>query len=638
MIEQEIKTCKTIRTAQTKINVKSALLVLLIVFLMQSTIALATDKEKVVLQLRWNNQFQFAGYYVAKWFGYYEEEGLDVDIRSAFCDASKILYAPKEVSEGRADFGIGSVDILIAQNNGADLSVIASLFQRSPVEYYMKSGTPYNSIVDLTALNTARRKNDLLDIELKAMLISEGINPFNSKLMDDTEEFSVDDLITGKFDVIPGYLGTIAYYAEKRGVEIKTVKPIDYGIDFYGDTLFTRKSLTRKNPELVEKFRRASLRGWEYALEHPEEIAEKIGKEFGIEEKSQEDLIEFNKFQAEKVLGLTLYPVVEIGNINPYRWSKMQETLLKLELVTSKIDSSDFIFDYEKISNEKVERIEKYFMTTIVLGFVVLIIFFIVHLTAKNTILQNEITENKRKEALIIHQARLAAMGEMIANIAHQWRQPLNNLGLVLSNIEDAYLFNELDCDFFNDSTEKCRKLILKMSDTIDDFRYFLNPKSEKKKFSIYKDILAVLDLVEENLRFHDINVIFEETTPVQAYGYANQYSQAIFNIINNSIDALTTTKDKTKEIRISIYEENNMVVTEFKDNGGGIDEDILEKVFDVYFTTKKKSNGTGLGLYITKMIIENNMGGEIDLVNIPSGVCMRTVIPKHGGEENATS
>lgn len=638
MLVQRIKESKAVKKDGKRVGFKLFSLILLTVFLLQYTMAFGDEKEKIVLQLRWNNQFQFAGYYASKWLGYYEEEGLEVEIRSAFTDADKILYATKEVSEGRADFGIGSVDILTAQNNGADLSVIASLFQRSPVEYYMKSDTPYNSIVDFTILNTARRKNDLLDIELQAMLLSEGINPFNSNLIDDTEEFSVEDLITGKFEVIPGYLGTISYYAEKRGVGIKAIKPIDYGIDFYGDTLFTRRSLTRRNPELVEKFRRASLKGWEYALEYPEEIAERIASEFEIEGKNEAESIEFNKFQAEKVLGLTLYPVVEIGNINPYRWSKMQESLLKLELVTSEIDMADFIFDYEKISNEKAKKIEKNFMTTIVMGFVVLIIFFIVNLTAKNTILQNEIAENKRKEALIIHQARLAAMGEMIANIAHQWRQPLNNLGLVISNIEDAYLYNELDSNFFSESTEKCRKLISKMSDTIDDFRYFLNPKSERKKFSVHKDIVAVLDLVGENLRFHDIDVIFEKTTPAKAYGYANQYSQAVFNIINNSIDALIISRNTVKEIRISIYEEDDTIISEFKDNGGGISEDIVEKVFDMYFTTKEKSNGTGLGLYITRMIIENNMGGNIDLENINSGVCMRISIPKHGGEENAAS
>ncbi|WP_432666136.1 ABC transporter substrate-binding protein [Wukongibacter baidiensis] len=840
MKEQLLEIHKTLKSIARGLRLKSFILTLLVLFFVRSTETLAAETEKVVLQLRWNNQFQFSGYYAAEWLGYYDEEGLDVEIRAAFTDDSKILYAPKEVSEGRADFGIGSVDILIAQNNGADLSVISSLFQRSPVEYYMKSDTPYNSIIDITNLNTARRKNDLLDIELQAMLTSEGISPYSSNLIDDTEEFSVNDLITEKYDVIPGYLGTISFYADKEGLDIKVIKPIDYGIDFYGDSLFTRKSLTLKTPELVEKFRRASLKGWEYALEHPEEIADKIAKEFKTEGKSEAELVEFNKFQAEKVIGLTLYPVVEIGNVNPYRWGKMQDTLLKLELIDRQTDISEFIFDYEKILNEKAKRIEKYFMTTIIIGFIALIIFFIVRLATKNTILENEISErkraeerimrskqryqaifssavlgitittrqgiilqanekwlemtgysekelvgrniikfidsdskkdsidlmnrlvkdeinsyetekkyirkdgnffwgklfmtsiydqdskrkvnlamviditnqkieeeavkrsekrfrkivtevaseisyidnpdnillngkdfkaleeikeeknklslklekinlelermfkkeldeNKRKEALIIYQARLAAMGEMIANIAHQWRQPLNNLGLVLSNFEDAYFYNELDSKIFSDSIEKCRKLISKMSDTIDDFRYFLNPKSEKKNFSVYKNIVSVLDLVEENLRFNNIKVTFETITMATAYGYANQYSQALFNIINNSIDALIDNNSKVKAINISIVEENGMIIVEIKDNGGGIDEEIVGKVFDIYFTTKKESNGTGLGLYMTKTIIENNMCGEINLINIPDGVCMRVVIPKNGGVECAS-
>ena len=135
----------------------------------------------MVLQLRWNHQYQFAGYYVAKWMGFYDSEGLDVEIKSAFTANNSILDATKEVLEGRADFGIGADDVLMEENKGAKLCVVASLFQRSAVEYYMKSDTPYRAIIDLTKLNTARRKNDLLDIELQAMLENEGIKPDNTE-------------------------------------------------------------------------------------------------------------------------------------------------------------------------------------------------------------------------------------------------------------------------------------------------------------------------------------------------------------------------------------------------------------------------------------------------------------------------
>lgn len=792
------------------------------------------QNKRVVLQLRWSPQFQFAGYYVAEWNGYYKDEGLDVDIKSAFTSDKKILYAPREVEEGRADFGIGAVDVLMAENAGADLSIVASLFQRSAVEFYMKADTPFHSIIDLTKLNTARRKNDLLDIELQAMLISEGIKPDNRKMLSDTYDFTADDLAKNRFDVIPGYLGTISYLAKKQGLAIKEIKPIDYGIDFYGDSLFTRRSLAIKDPNLVERFRKASLRGWEYALEHPDEVSKRIAREFKIDGKSEKELEQYNRFQAGRVIALTLYPVVEIGNINPYRWMKMQEILLKLGLVNGKPDFNNFIFDYNKILDAKNKRMERIFTGTMLALFTIFIIFFIIRLAAKNTMLRkenierkkaeekigrstqryqamfnsavlgititstdgdilqanrrwldmtgyeegdvigrnitdlvvqgdpdilelkerftneeiesyemeqqyirkdgnlvwgrlfmtsifdqdsdnkvnmgmvlditnekveeeavnrserrfrkiineiasgipeiemnegfqkldseenhelptdkselssklekinielermfkNEMDENKKKEALLIYQARLAAMGEMIGNIAHQWRQPLNNLGLIISNLEDAAIYNELEVGFINTAVEKCRKLIARMSDTIDDFRYFLNPRNEKTSFSVSENLNMVLEMLEENLRFNKIKISQDIRTEEVAFGYANQYSQAIFNIINNSIDALAEQNIAQKEIRICIYKEGRMVSVEISDNGSGIKEEFVDKIFDVYFSTKYDKKGTGLGLYMTKLIIENNMGGRIKLLEYKKGVTMKVSIPANGGSE----
>ena len=618
-------------------------------------------EKKLVLQLRWNHQFQFAGYYVAKWNGYYEAEGLDVDIRSAFTSSGEILNATTEVKDGRADFGIGAADILMAENQGQDISIVASLFQRSPVEYYMKESTPFYTIFDFTTLNTARRKNDLLDVELQAMLISEGIKPDNSKMITYSYDFTENDLATKKFDIIPGYLGTISYLAEKKHMPLRVIKPIDYGIDFYGDSLFTKRSLTEKNPELVEKFRKASIKGWEYALNHPKEVAERIAKEFPVKGKTQEELISFNLFQSKKVKEITLYPIVQIGNINTYRWEKMQEILVKLGLVNGKPDFSKFIFNYEKILNERSRQTERHIIISLIIAFGIFIVFLMIYLASKNRILQMEIAErkhaeeeNQKKEALLIYQARLAAMGEMIGNIAHQWRQPLNNLGLIVSNLEDASVHDELDSDQVCSSVNKCRKLISNMSTTIDDFRYFLNPSNEKTLFSVEESIKTVLELLEENLRFNNVKVRMITRMDGMAYGYANQFSQAIFNIISNSLDSLVD-KDGTekeisiekglsienglsveKEISIEIEKTDGKIYTIISDNGVGIAEENLEKVFDVYFSTKSKQKGTGLGLYMTKLIIENNLSGKIEITKNIGGVTMKITLPE-GAEKNAS-
>lgn len=230
---------------------------------------------------------------------------------------------------------------------------------------------------------------------------------------------------------------------------------------------------------------------------------------------------------------------------------------------------------------------------------------------------KKEVEENKKKEAFMIYHSRLAAMGQMIGNIAHQWRQPLNNLALILSNLQDDYKYSELSGEELEDSINKSKKIIKKMSQTIDDFRFFFKPYRNKKVFSIYKNILFTLDLMEENFKFNKIETSIDLVEDSEVYGYSSQYSQVIFNIINNSKDVFLERNIETKKIRIKIYRQNNMAVVEIRDNGGGIEEDILEKIFDPYFTTKSEGKGTGIGLYMSKTIIEKNMHGKIEFFNI---------------------
>ncbi|WP_176461899.1 ATP-binding protein [Anaeromicrobium sediminis] len=248
---------------------------------------------------------------------------------------------------------------------------------------------------------------------------------------------------------------------------------------------------------------------------------------------------------------------------------------------------------------------------------------------------EKEVNENRRKEALMVYQSRLAAMGEMIGNIAHQWRQPLSGLGLIISNIEDAYYYNDLDEKSIRELSERGKKLILRMNQTIDDFRYFFNPKTEKITFSLKENIKNTIDFLQEHLRLHGINLTIDAKEDGMIDGHSNQYSQVIFNIVINSIDALVENRKEDRNINIEVYSEDNNHVVEIKDNGYGIQEDLLDKVFEAHFTKKNENKGTGLGLYMSKVIIEKNFNGKIKLFNIKEGLCVKITVPKSGVEDN---
>ncbi len=246
---------------------------------------------------------------------------------------------------------------------------------------------------------------------------------------------------------------------------------------------------------------------------------------------------------------------------------------------------------------------------------------------------KKEMDENKRKEALMMQQSRYVAMGEMIGNIAHQWRQPLNALSVMLSNFEDMVTDEEYDKDYLQSMFVKSRKLISKMSMTIDDFRYFFKPRTKKSAFNVFESIIATSSLCEERIRFHGVVFKVLGDKEMTIVGYANQLSQVVLNLINNAIDAFQEADNNDKQILVVIRREDEKCVVEFADNAGGIPLDLMDQIFDPYVTTKDMKNGTGLGLYMSKMIIEQNFNGSIEVANRNGGACFRLIMAS--GEEN---
>jgi PAS domain S-box-containing protein len=231
---------------------------------------------------------------------------------------------------------------------------------------------------------------------------------------------------------------------------------------------------------------------------------------------------------------------------------------------------------------------------------------------------QEETEKNRQKEHLLIQQSRLAAMGEMIGNIAHQWRQPLNALTLVLANIEDAANHQELSPEYLENQTRNGERLIQKMSSTIDDFRHFFRPQKQQEPFSAIAAIEEARSLASASFHNNNIELRLETRDDVRIVGFANEFSQVLLNLLSNAKDAILSRHIQNGVVTIRLSSNKSRVTIQVIDNGGGIPATAMEHIFEPYFSTKEL--GTGIGLYMSKMIIETSMHGSILARNVDSG------------------
>jgi len=235
---------------------------------------------------------------------------------------------------------------------------------------------------------------------------------------------------------------------------------------------------------------------------------------------------------------------------------------------------------------------------------------------------QEEVEARAEQQRLLIQQSRFAAMGEMIGNIAHQWRQPLNALGLLMQNVENAYEMGILDEGFIRKSVEKSNRLTQMMSQTIDDFRNFFRPNKVAEVFALSSALETTMHIIRSSLENNLITIDEYVDGSLCTEGFVSEFAQVLLNILSNAKDTLLERREENRTIWIRIRRRDDKVQIEIEDNGGGIPEAVAEKIFDPYFTTKDEGKGTGIGLYMSKMIIENNMHGSLRVHNTPNGAC----------------
>ena len=228
--------------------------------------------------------------------------------------------------------------------------------------------------------------------------------------------------------------------------------------------------------------------------------------------------------------------------------------------------------------------------------------------------------ELREKEQLLIQQGRMAAMGEMLGNIAHQWRQPLNVLGIKVQELGLSFEYGELSKELLDANIAMAMEILQHLSQTITVFQNFTVPDKEKSLFRVEQVIAKTVQIIDESLKKEGIILNVSATGDSQINGYPNEYSQVLMSLILNAKDAFLVQRTANPLITVRSWTENDGSVLTITDNGGGIKEKIMDKIFDPYFTTKDLGKGTGVGLFLSKTIIEKNMGGRITVRNTESG------------------
>ncbi|QWV99349.1 PAS domain S-box protein [Geomonas nitrogeniifigens] len=228
--------------------------------------------------------------------------------------------------------------------------------------------------------------------------------------------------------------------------------------------------------------------------------------------------------------------------------------------------------------------------------------------------------ELRRQEQLLIRQGRLAAMGEMIGNIAHQWRQPLNTLGLIVQELPSFYEQGLFTREYLENSVARAMQVINYMSQTIDGFRNFFGPEKEKQKFMAASILEQTLSILQAAFTAAKIEFDVAADPGAEIFGFPNEYSQVLINILMNAKDALLERKVANPKIVVRLERKEGKSVLSIEDNAGGIPDDIIDKVFDPYFTTKGPDKGTGIGLFMSKIIVEKNMKGSLTVCNTEQG------------------
>lgn len=379
---------------------------LLTASLFQAPPVFCADKP-VTLQLRWLHQFQFAGFYAALHKGFYRDAGLDVTIM----EGGPGINPVENVLSGKADFGISNSSLVIDYLNGKPVMLLGPIFQHSPNSLIVRGRGAKPD--DLVGAGPIALMGGDLDIELKTIFLNEGIDL--AKLQFVPYDRPLEELINGQVAALSAYVSNEPFLLQQRNIPFSVLKPQTYGLDFYGDALFTRQALEKQSPKMIAAFREASIRGWQYALDHPDEIIELILEHYNTQGKGHEHL----RFEAKAIADLVNPDIIQIGHSNPSRWQHIVQNYAKFGVVGSDRSLDDFFYNPDR---NKVDLSELYLTIVSILGILLALSSFALYIYRVNRRLNQSLRiQAQTKEQLRSSEQRYRTFFELSPSAGIIW-------------------------------------------------------------------------------------------------------------------------------------------------------------------------------------------------------------------------
>lgn len=567
--------------------------------------------NKVTLQLKWKHQFQFAGYYAAIDQGYYRDAGLDVELREA-----RPGHDPVDaVLNGEAEFGVGTSELMLLRAKGKPVVVLAAIYQHSPLVLVTRRMPGVSDLHDLVGKPIMIEPQSA---ELFAYFKAEGVDVRNLKIEHHT--FQVEDIINGRVAAMSAYSTDEPFLIEKAGMESMIFTPRSGGVDFYGDNLFTTENQILKYPERVKAFRYASLRGWEYALHHPQEINELIYTKY-----SQRKTKEHLAYEAEHTKQLMHTDLVEVGHMNPGRWRHIADTYAEFGMVPRGFDFEGMIYD----PNPKPNLRWVYWGLGGALVVALTAVGWMLPLYRLNRSLRHEIAERRKAETDLLcakeaAEAADAAKSHYLAIMAHEVRTPLAGIVMMMEHIGTDNLddIQRESLKLVENSAESLLKLV---SDTLD-YSKLEAGRSELEHLPLGpRELLdEVSSLFRPSAQAKGITLQVSASTEVPGIVLTDpgRVRQVLNNLVSN---AIKFTRTGGVEIKLSSSSENPVnensrlqrynLSFSVSDTGEGIAPEAINRLFQPYVqadpSIARKHGGSGLGLSISKHIAIL-LGGDI--------------------------